>query len=302
MTLSSMKKDFFDVRADAMRRSALRPIAAISGVMLHFAAVFADVAEQPSDQLDLLWPTPLLKLIDPIAQSANSALKRYILQMARMEPGVQKTNLGGWQSEVDFFERDDPAVALLRTRAYHAVFRYLQAMAPPGSAGKYEVSIGSAWANINNRTQGNSPHLHPGVQVSAVYYVDDGGSRDGGVRLVDPRPQASMVPTPARWTHGTGEHIRVSAMPGLFVIFPSWLQHYVVAHEGKAPRISVSFNVRLTFPVEVGADATFVTSTVGASGSSSSMAAPPPKLSFTVPTHHQKEFLNSKNAKHMLVS
>jgi hypothetical protein len=60
--------------------------------------------------------------------------------------------------------------------------------------------------------------------------------------------------------------------------------------------------VRLTFPVEVGADATFVTSTVGASGSSSSMAAPPPKLSFTVPTHHQKEFLNSKNAKHMLVS
>ena len=76
----------------------------------------------------------------------------------------------------------------------------------------------------------------------------DGGSRDGGVRLMDPRPQASMVPASARWMMGMGEHIRVAALPGLFVIFPSWLQHYVIAHEGNKSRISVSFNVRLTYP------------------------------------------------------
>ena len=37
-------------------------------------------------------------------------------------------NLGGWQSDVDFFEASSPAVELLRTRTYHAVFRYLQAL------------------------------------------------------------------------------------------------------------------------------------------------------------------------------
>ena len=59
------------------------------------------------------------------------------------------------------------------------------------------------------------PHMHPGVQLSGVYYVDDGGDRDGGLRLVDPRPQASMVPTPARWTRGMGEHVRVAALASL---------------------------------------------------------------------------------------
>ena len=61
-----------------------------------------------------------------------------------------------------------------------------QAMAPRGAEGKYEVSIGSAWANVNNRSHFNSPHMHPGVQLSGVYYVDDGGDRDGGLCLIDP--------------------------------------------------------------------------------------------------------------------
>ena len=61
-----------------------------------------------------------------------------------------------------------------------------QAMAPRDAEGKYEVSIGSAWANVNNRSHFNSPHMHPGVQLSGVYYVDDGGDRDGGLCLIDP--------------------------------------------------------------------------------------------------------------------
>ena len=83
-------------------------------------------AKPEADALDLLWATPLMKRVDPIAAKHNSVLQRLILRLSQSEPGVQKTNLGGWQSEVDFFERPDAAVTVLRTRAYHAVFRYLQ--------------------------------------------------------------------------------------------------------------------------------------------------------------------------------
>ena len=192
----------------------------------------AIAGQVPPDNLDLLWPTPLLKTIDPIAQAANGALKKLLVRLSKTERGVSKTNLGGWQSDIDLFERSEPEITVLRTRTYHAVFRYLQSMAPSGSEGRFEVSIGSAWANLNNRTHGNSPHMHPGVQLSGVYYVDDGGSRMGGIRLIDPRAQASMVPVPSMWTLGMGEHIRVQAVPGLFVLFPSWLNHYV-----RAPRM-----------------------------------------------------------------
>ena len=264
------------------------------------------------DTLDLLWPSPLLKLIDPIAKRNNAALKKLLLGLAQTTLGVRKTNLGGWQSEVDLFEREDAAVSLLRTRTYHAVFRYLQAMAPAGSRAKFEVSIGSAWANINNRSHSNSPHLHPGVHLAGVYYVDDGGSRDGGVRLVDPRPQASMVPAHAKWMRGVGEHIRVQARPGLFVIFPAWLQHYVVAHEGGRPRISVSFNVRLTFPPDeddgrqehggTSGTADSAGEPAVASGTDRSADEQPARLSFTVPAHHQRDFLDAAVARDMVVN
>ena len=38
-----------------------------------------------------------------------------------------------------------------------------------------------------------------------------------------------------------GEHVRVAALPGLFVLFPAWLQHYTAAHTANRPRLSVAF-------------------------------------------------------------
>lgn len=241
-------------------------------------------AATAEDALDLLWPSPLLKIHDPLAEAQNVALRKLIHRAAREDPGVVQTNVGGWQSDTGFFERSDAPIVALRTRAYHAIFRYLQAMAPPGAEGKYEVSIGSAWANVNNRSHSNTPHMHPGVQLSGVYYIDDGGNRDGGLRLIDPRPQASMVPVPARWTRGMGEHVRVAALPGLFVLFPAWLQHYTAPHTTGRPRISVAFNVRLTFPADDG-----------------SVVDAAPRLTFSVPVHHQASFLDSSVAKDMVV-
>mmetsp|Transcript_40318 Transcript_40318/g.106817 ORF Transcript_40318/g.106817 Transcript_40318/m.106817 type:complete len:175 (+) Transcript_40318:408-932(+) len=173
-------------------------------------------------------------------------------------------------------------------------------MAPRGSRGKFEVSIGSAWANINNHSHSNTPHMHPGVQLAGIYYVDDGGNQEGGVRFLDPRPQSAMIPVPARWTYGMGEHVRVMAVPGLFVLFPAWLQHYVIGHSGAKPRLSVSFNVRVTFPddvdIESGSDARQTRSNIPADTSDL-----PAELSFTVPAHHQKSFLDSSAASDMVV-
>ena len=86
----------------------------------------------------------------------------------------------------------------------------------------------------------------------------------------------------------------------MFVLFPAWLQHYVVSHNGSRPRVSVSFNVRLTFPSEEG------DSNARRSIDSTEGEQPParlaPKLSFTVPPHHQQSFLDSNLARDMVVS
>ena len=103
-------------------------------------------APKSNGAIDLLWPTPVLSLHDPVAEATHKQLRKAILRIAAVEPGVQKTNQGGWQSAVDLFERNDAAFITLRTRAYHAAFKYLQNLAPAGTTGKFEVSLGSAYA------------------------------------------------------------------------------------------------------------------------------------------------------------
>ena len=89
-----------------------------------------------------------------------------------------------------------------------------------------------------------------------------------------------------------GEHVRLQALPGLFVLFPAWLQHYVVAHNGSRPRVSISFNVRLTFPEEDGDTSKHPPATEGGGQ----------RLTFTVPQHHQAAFLDHNLARDMVVS
>ena len=89
-----------------------------------------------------------------------------------------------------------------------------------------------------------------------------------------------------------GEHIRVLPQPGLFVLFPAWLQHYVVAHTGNRSRVSVSFNARITFPEDDEID----------QGAEASPPETPPHLTFTVPGHHQSSFLDGALARDMVVS
>ena len=79
-----------------MRALAFRAL--VAALTAHSATAAAEKA----DSLDLLWPSPLLKVIDPVASANNKALRRLLLSLPRTgEPGVKKTNIGGWQSDVE---------------------------------------------------------------------------------------------------------------------------------------------------------------------------------------------------------
>ena len=78
-----------------MQRGPLRLAALLVALACASAAV-----DLPSAAIELLWPSPLLNLHDPLAEANNKALRKAILRIARTEPGVIKTNVGGWQSEV----------------------------------------------------------------------------------------------------------------------------------------------------------------------------------------------------------
>lgn len=100
------------------------------------------------------------------------------------------------------------------------------------------------WANVSRKGDFNATHTHPGMTWSGVYYVDTGetpGQQDSGaLRFSDPTPgsAASFLPFVAR------AYPEIKPVPGLMVLFPSYLPHSVHPHRGDGVRISIAFNFR----------------------------------------------------------
>ena len=106
----------------------------------------------------------------------------------------------------------------------------------------------AAWANVNLQGAWNTPHMHLPAQWSGVFYVDLGdmdaslplGEQDGNILFFDPLQ--------------LGERFKRSpthAMPpqaGGMLLFPAYLNHMVIPYAGKAPRISIAFNLSVEYP------------------------------------------------------
>lgn len=74
-------------------------------------------------------------------------------------------------------------------------------------------------------------------------------------------------------------------------------QHYVTAHSSNRPRVSVSFNVRVTYPD----DAEGESEAYSVHSASSSSTVDAARITFIVPQHHQSGFLDGRAAKDMVV-
>eukprot|EP00117_Sycon_ciliatum_P003044 scpid76527/ scgid8003/ len=192
-------------------------------------------------QVNKHWTTPIYQVADRELLTRMDDLTAFILDLEATELSVQKSNKGGWQSRANFFQRNSPVIALLRQHTYTVIVQYLEELEEydvidESSSGKCFVAIDIeySWANVNRLGDSNAPHTHPSSTVSGVYYVSNGGDATSQLHFIDPRATAGA-------DDDQSVHSR-NATAGTFVIFPSWLEHYVDPHRGSGKRMSVSFN------------------------------------------------------------
>jgi hypothetical protein len=156
------------------------------------------------------WATPVF--VDFLAPQSSAALRPRLAALAQdlqaQQPaGVQKSNVGGWQSAPLAFSPDeDPALAQLVEHILDAArwfvsdglgddMRRQRALI----TGEYRLEVASLWINVNRARDYNNAHVHTDSFLSGVYYVDagprplsaGGDEDDGGSVLVlsDPRVQ-----------------------------------------------------------------------------------------------------------------
>ena len=190
----------------------------------------------------------------PELERFNDAMVHQIMLKRIADPdGIYRSNASGtWHSDTELLKWSGDAGKQM-TKMWGECFHQYCDVLGGKKGGQYEVRM-SAWAMMYQDRGYATPHTHPNCHFSGVYYVREGAPRDlvmvtnarvrtGELEFVDTRGQAghqimglNMQPT-----------VRITPKPGLMVIFPQWVPHFVHPVVGDEPRISISCNATLKY-------------------------------------------------------
>ena len=202
-----------------------------------------------ADRVLSVFPTNILHRHLDDMEDANRQLAALVAEIAASEPNstTGTTTEGGFQTKEDLFQRDNPGIAALKPHIFSAVQEFAaltiqQELTRPPQKLDF-ILWGWAVSYKGGHTQGL--HVHPGANVSGVYYVSAPPAalepgEAGKISFYDPRPRATMAQLPFQATRH-----RVAPIPGDMYLFPSWLEHSVSAFQGEGTRICIAFNGKL---------------------------------------------------------
>lgn len=100
------------------------------------------------------------------------------------------------------------------------------------------VSIGNAWANINDNGAWNKPHGHNGCWLSGAFYIDADGTEGDFIAINKGSNILSDFPHQPK----ERDSHNVSPTTGTLLLFPSGLLHMVEPNRTKKDRYSIAWN------------------------------------------------------------
>ena len=200
-----------------------------------------------------LWPTAILVRHHGDEPLIAGLLERLDKAQPLASRGADRFDREGWQYNV--FDDGTAGLAELRAAIVEAQADYIRRFMPDFREGRDLYMRG--WINIYRPGQNIRAHHHPGIHLTAACYLDDGyGDRvpDGPARLApgallfhDPRGPRPWFGETAG-DPGAGADAPVFALvprTGMLVVFPGWLVHETVPHDGPRRRIVLSCDTLL---------------------------------------------------------
>ncbi len=206
-------------------------------------------AKPDADGFLSLWPTVMLQRRLPGHEAANRELRRLIEPRAAAKADLTTDYLAG-----NLLADENPAVAWLRECINRTVIDYLRRLGLDYAV-QWQLQ---GWANVNRAGDYHDPHNHPHAYLSGTYYVavperpatpdNRPDVRPGCISFYDPRGAANM--TAIRGDPQVEAEHTVAPTPGLLLLWPAFLLHFVHPNLATEPRISISYNVILKRPTD----------------------------------------------------
>jgi uncharacterized protein (TIGR02466 family) len=166
----------------------------------------------------------------------NPKVAEEVLRRHNNEPSSAPSLSGEWRSQKDFFQSQTPACMLLRDKIVETSTAAIRELAPPGETRGQRVNF-EGWINVNPPGSFNAPHNHYSDSISklsGIYYVA-APENCGALELLAPQ---------SYWPRNPGGRYTLEPKAGKYIIFPSYIYHWVQPNASAEMRISVAWNMR----------------------------------------------------------
>ncbi len=196
------------------------------------------------ENCEQLFACPLVTFRLAEAEALNLSVIADINALRSQYAGVRRSNQNGWHSNLDFFQRPEASFARLRSFISDAIWQATRQISPGFAFDACSIQA-EGWINVNGRGAYNAPHDHPGWAWSGTYYVaclSSAETRGGMIEFLDPRTGIRAVTVEG--ANCFASKVAITPEPGMLIVFPSFLRHWVYPNEQDADRISIAFNAR----------------------------------------------------------
>ena len=191
-----------------------------------------------------LWPTILVRRHLPDHGAHEADLIKLVRDLERENRALTTEYLGS-----AFFTREEPPVRWLKTSIDETVIDYFKWL---GLSYPVNWTV-QGWPNVNRFGDYHDYHNHPHAYLSGTYYLKmpksrekletRGDVRPGAITFYDPRYGANM--TAIKGDPYIEAEYTVQPEPGLLMMWPAFVNHFVHPNLSKELRITISFNIVL---------------------------------------------------------
>lgn len=214
---------------------------------------------QNSQDLKMLWATPLLHKTFPDHKTVNAELSQLFYAQKAADPNAKSSV---YSSPDDLLQRYQNNVMsslfqFISASVFEVSSQVNAAIWQQANAGQLNMHVVGAWFQIQNKFGFHDIHSHGNCSWSGVYYVqiDDNearqkhpqlGQQNGITRFYSPRFDLLGG---AHMDMGNAylqdSHTDVQPEEGTLIVFPSWLNHKALPYDGEKDRIIISFNAQV---------------------------------------------------------
>lgn len=174
----------------------------------------------------------------------NDKIIKECLDFSQSNPTVNRSNFGGWQSDVYCLTRHaDMSLSRELENVFDLAYRAVEfcniISEDLGSDCYFDETSPHFWININGFGDYNVLHSHPKTDLICLYYPKI--EKDQGFLTI----LRNDSTTQNNFYSGIEDSTIFDIYPevGKFYVFPGHLLHYVTANMTKESRISISFNM-----------------------------------------------------------